>query len=604
MTQSKYLATTGSFEFWDTNREIIVLGPWCLINEEAKQLFEKKTTQFVPSPWKPAVKIKEAADYCYEQYLSILPALTDSLNAAHSVSKPLRYWRILIGPWLLHFIETLYDRYKRLETAISLFPEIYTHILPKRDCCNLSVTNTYEFVGRKVYDDYYNLILFTFVARYCFPHIGVEKPNGIISPSVQHTAAMGKLGRIKLNIKKIAADPFGPLNHCMSFFLPRPRIVLSDMYHITSAEKIVMQLRSLFKIQFMDFKKNIPLRIDGNVHTLRENLKLQPLNKNDVFQNLLCAVIPAALPHCYVEHYHNYCDALSTISKKKKALAVGSAIGWYSNEHFKFYAAEQAANKAIMLDFQHGGGYGMSLSAPTETLAREKDIFFTWGWRDERNASSIPLPSPYMSRIYDSHKGLRENLLFIGTALSKYTVRFETMLFPDNWQSYFKNKEKFFFGLAFDIRKKVLYRPFLLNELFGWNELKRVATMCPEAKFLKEGNLVSWIQNSKLVVVDHPHTSFLEALAINIPSVFYWDHDVYVMRKEAEPYFQLLRDVEILHKSPESAARKVNAVFSNPQSWWQSPDVQYARNEFCRRFACARRDWMTVWLEAFKKIVA
>ena len=75
------------------------------------------------------------------------------------------------------------------------------------------------------------------------------------------------------------------------------------------------------------------------------------------------------------------------------------------------------------------------------------------------------------------------------------------------------------------------------------------------------------------------------------------------MRPDAEPYFQALRDAGILYKDPVSAAEKVNEIFDNPGEWWLSNRVQDAREEFCDRFAYARKDWLEVWVKELKKFI-
>jgi len=111
------------------------------------------------------------------------------------------------------------------------------------------------------------------------------------------------------------------------------------------------------------------------------------------------------------------------------------------------------------------------------------------------------------------------------------------------------------------------------------------------------------MRKAKIVVIDHPHTSFLNALAINNPSVLYWDHEVYLMGPEAEPYFQVLRDAGILYKDPVGAAEKINEIFDNSGEWWLSSKVQDARKGFCDRFAYARKDWLEVWVKELKEFV-
>ncbi len=114
-----YLATTGISSIWDLNTELLVLGPWCLINKENKKLLINKDYILVASPWKPAFKIKEAADYCFNIHEELLNELSDNLNKIHNVSLPLKSWRILLSPWLLCFVGVIYDRYKRIEKPSS-----------------------------------------------------------------------------------------------------------------------------------------------------------------------------------------------------------------------------------------------------------------------------------------------------------------------------------------------------------------------------------------------------------------------------------------------------------------------------------------------------
>ena len=58
----------------------------------------------------------------------------------------------------------------------------------------------------------------------------------------------------------------------------------------------------------------------------------------------------------------------------------------------------------------------------------------------------------------------------------------------------------------------------------------------------------------------------------------------------------------IFHKTPESAAKKVNEVFGNPQKWWELTEVQDARENFCQRFARTSKNWADEWKEELQKL--
>jgi len=296
---------------------------------------------------------------------------------------------------------------------------------------------------------------------------------------------------------------------------------------------------------------------------------------------------------CYMENYRFYKDSVGQISHLDSIKAIGSSVGWFFNEGLKFLAADRVTEGVNLAEFQHGGNYGMSLSISAETIALEKDVFYTWGWVSKGDKRTRAIPNPYLFRLKDSHSASMDKLLFVSTEAPRYYVRFDTALLPEDMPKYLEDEKIFLQGLAVDARNKILYRP--PTNSYGWGGETKIKEICPDCRFVSEKILTTWMQKVKLVVIDHPHTAFIEALTINVPCVFYWDHDVYLMRPEAERYFDLLRDAGILFKDPLSAARKASEIFDNPKAWWLTDSVQKARIEFCRKYAYTAEDWATIW---------
>ena len=110
------------------------------------------------------------------------------------------------------------------------------------------------------------------------------------------------------------------------------------------------------------------------------------------------------------------------------------------------------------------------------------------------------------------------------------------------------------------------------------------------------------MKKCSLIVNDHPSTSFLESLVINAPTILFWDNEQCPMREEAQPYFQLLLDKGILYYNPEYAADKVSEIWDNVQGWWQQPEVQKAKNEFCHQFARTSKNWRKEWIGFLKRL--
>jgi len=581
-----YLATTGLAEIWDLDSKLLLLGPWCLASQESKRLVGGKDYTYIQSPWKPTINLKKEADYCYSIYKIILAQLSERLNAIHQVQYPESYWQILFGPWLLHFIEILRDRYLRLEKAFGQFPDTYTTGL-SQDQCKLEFFDTADFLA-KYEKDYYNLQLFSLICHLIWPE--KIKVKNVENQSVNASSGFTKT--------KVGHKATKRLFYKLLNLFSRHQVTLGHTYHLSPFDKFLFKLRGGWRnYSFVDFflvKDDLP---DNNFSPkLRQNIRLNIVGSE--FKELIGKILPKAIPSCFIENYKNYQESIKKIPLAK---VVGSAVGWFTNEYFKFYAAQAKSQGAKTFEMQYGGGFGLALSVPLESLALEKDIYYTWGWKSkEKNDKTIPLPNPHLARLKNTYQKKGDELLFISTILPKYHFRNNTLILPEDMSRYLADKKRFFESLAEPIKEQVLYRPYFPD--YGWREVETVKKMCPQANFLLKGQLTNWMQKVKLVVIDHAHTSFLEALIINVPCVFYWDHDAFLMRPEAEKYFELLRKVGILYKTPQEASEKINNIFSNPRKWWLSEEVQDARLKFCEHFAYTQKDWQQVWAKEFDKI--
>lgn len=582
MERKYYLATTGISEIWDLDKELLFLGPWCLLGENKRIAEGGRNCTVLTSPWKPTYRIKESAELCHHIYLHLLPKLCEQLNKLHGLNYPQRYWQVLAGPWLLHFIGIFYDRYMRLENAASLFPDFYTHVL-KRPNPDLSSADTLDFFTNKAGDDGYNLILFSIIASRLFPG------NTAKTDFYPKVKSLNKAG--KNSLKAMAFN-----------FLTRPlfssgEVKLACMYHLSGADKLRFKMFDHNnKIGFIDFVADKEIggaSIEFN-HGFRQGIVLK--GARSPFEELLFAVIGNAIPRCYIEGYPLYKKYSSAVRGMAKAKAFGSTIGWDFNERFKFIAADAATKGVLTFNFQHGGGYGLLFSTPSETISLERDRFFTWGVESVKDKRARYLPSPHLSKIRDFYTGGDKRLLFIGTMVPKYHNRFSTYIQPDDVPAYLAGKKIFFDNLDASVRLNALYRPY---REYGWDEWETIRRLYPQIRRLSDNeNLIKWMRKMSMVVIDHPQTSFLEALTINVPTILYWDYDVNLMRDDSGGYFGLLKKAEILHETPLNAANKVNEVFGDSLAWWKSKDVQMARSAFCGKYARTDKDWVKIWIKA------
>ena len=118
MNKNLFLITTAEKASWRYNSSILFLGEWCKTyeNKSDRKTFNAKVADY---HWDDRKKVFNDYKYLRNIYEKLLVDLSKALNSFHRTNHSLRYWRILIGPWLLYFTEMLFDRWETIHNTIS-----------------------------------------------------------------------------------------------------------------------------------------------------------------------------------------------------------------------------------------------------------------------------------------------------------------------------------------------------------------------------------------------------------------------------------------------------------------------------------------------------
>ena len=108
----KNLVTTLIEETFDNNSLNILLGAWCNPLNLNSKLY--KNSEVFNYHWNDSKKIETDYDYLYRLYEKTIKHLTIYMNRIHEENQSERYWRIIIGPWLVSQIAILWDRWELL----------------------------------------------------------------------------------------------------------------------------------------------------------------------------------------------------------------------------------------------------------------------------------------------------------------------------------------------------------------------------------------------------------------------------------------------------------------------------------------------------------
>jgi len=578
-----FLATTAINSFWDINKKIIFLGPWCLISRKV-HIWKNLEYEIMTSPWLDRDAYYEAGKYSYKVYHYLLDVLTDYLNSTHRTKYSKRFWQIIIGPWLLHFTESFYDRYCCSKKAFREYSPIKTILLDEG--CFITPQNTKNFMDLYC-DDFYNLQLYSQIIK----QLGIDFSS---KKAHHHSPVDTKTKNIKFFIKNW-------LYWTSKYVACKRPVILWDMYlnySLIAKYVLVSKFLSFPVLYGNDFQTNYPKITDD------KRLNLAHLPPHDEFTRILIRSLPINFPTLYLEGFNDFLKkSLSAITGNPKILL--SSIGWYSNEKMKFLAAYWAEQGTVLCGFQHGGLYCTAKWMPPENHEIEiVDKYFIWGGSIRKKVSVKYLPNPKISNLmYKRRKGDNSHrYLFVGTNYPRYLYRFFSVPAGGILDEYVEWRNIFLENLSQKNRKNILIR--LYHHDYEQCQKDKIIKKFPDICFDNhKDHFLDRLEKSQITIIDHPVTTMLESLARNRPTILFWNPNYWEVREEAKPFFEGLADAGIWYKDPQSAAQALNKISNDPLSWWHDSKTQSAKKKFINKFALGQQNWTKIWVAEMNEIL-
>ena len=581
-----FLALTAQSEYWDRRAKVLFLGTWCLRQDPPCDL-DGVDFEILKTPWNDRRLFYEAAEYVDSLGECLLNAMAPILNDLHGVNFSNRYWRIVVGPWLLHLLHSAYDRHVHLCAAADRDPHFVTRLLiddgaPPRD--------TMDFIDAIIGDDG-NMVLISHLLRAMGrrdPEVAVSRKTG--GATQQQTSSRTRsISRATLSFIGRSAE----LCAAVVGGRDRPSIIglnigFSQLLELLWTKRVrPFRLRApvATAIPSVAMRSALEGRLRSNVSK----------GQGTAFEALLPGLIARFLPTCSLESYKVMRAAVG--GPRRYPVCIASAISWYTDEALKLHAAEASEHGCSLVAIQHGGGYGQYLfSAPERHEIRISDRFLAWGWAEQNPERLTNIPHPNLAtRARRPRKPSAGSALFVPTEHPRYLYRFHSTPVGSQWPAYFESQITFLTAFGKENRREIVFRSSIHD--FGQGQYERIHHFFPDIAWDDGRPMDSWYEPSRLFIIDHLGTVILETLGRNIPTIAFWDPALWETRDAARPLFDLLRGARILWDSPRGAANHAREVLPNPESWWTLPEVQKARRAFAEVFALSNKEWASTWAE-------
>lgn len=583
-----FLATTALEEFWDISKPLVFLGDWCL-RYNRKTFWESLSAEVLQSPWNNEEKFDSAFRYVNNAYESLLPALALKLNTIHNENLSERAWRIIVGPWLLHYIHVLYDRYTSLRIALDTFPEITTIGLSRE--AYVVPGDTLEFVYLSA-EDFYNLQLFTEILT----HLGIEFPRKRVGADVNFLKTGSSKDKVNSK-KKLLNNLFKFSQKCFLNFSP---VVLCNPYFTSEVlVKLFLKTRGRVCNFITPPLDSFPTSIDSKT---RAGLSDWDMPKNE-FEAILVKMLPLAIPRVFIEGYHTIKNQVKK-EYPRKARIIFSSVAWFFDEGFKCWAGLSCEDGVRLIGAQHGGNYGSSKYVVAEDYELSiTDKFYSWGWQKNSCPSKV-VPSfanKLVGRPRHDSNNRQEDILLVTINIFRYLHRFDPIYYKYN--EYFAAQHKFVKSLKEELRAKLRIRLFI-GENYGQDIIERWKDSFPEV-ILENYDLRfnERLKRCRICVHDCLSTTFLESLAANTPTILFWDSKIFPLRNEAMPFYKKLRSANILFETPEEAAAIIQEIYFDVERWWEEPARQQVVKVFCNQFVRCSPNAIDYWANEFIRLV-
>jgi putative transferase (TIGR04331 family) len=559
----RFLITTALEETWRNSELVLFLGEWCKLYSR-KEEWSQMEAQVLPYHWDDRTKLYSDYQFLKSFHEVLLGDLTIQLNQIHGVNHSLRYWRILIGPWLGYFIQMLYDRWYTIKQAADQY-SLETIILMGEEESVIPNDMT-DFIELFVTDKWNHYLYFE-LFKY-FPEIKlIQQPD-------QHLKLPDKLIKPpnwKQKIKRVLIDGYTKIANIFSN--DRDAFFISTYLPLADEIKVYLTFR-----QVPQFWRTNPIKNKVADQTRRQWV-VEGISQSE-FEVCARALIPKQIPKAYLEGYIEMVTQAADLPWPKNPKIIWTSNSFSSDDLFKTWAAEKVEKGAPLVIGQHGGHYGIGRWLFTEDHEIAiSDIYLTWGWKVPGQKKIVPIGQLKSKKPLKIRHAEQPGAMLVTCVLPRQSYFLYSSMVSGQWLRYLNDQFAFIENLPQHIQEALTVR--LSPHDLGWGQIARWNDRFPNITLdSAESKIDDLIRKSKIYISSYNATTFLESFTMNIPTVIYWDPAYWELRDTAIPYFDELKRVGIFHETPISAAQHVTNIWDDVDAWWNSIEVRETLNRF------------------------
>ena len=332
----KHLVTTALEETWPNQKsKIIFLGEWCKLYSKKKS-WKNLSYEVLDYHWDNRNKFEKDYYYLIEFYEKILEKISIKMNNVHQVNLSHRYWRILLGPWLALFIQSVYDRWEMIQVAINSNEKLKSNIISKSEL----LWTPYDYSDFKklvMESDGWNNFIYGKIIEFHHEKIYINKIDS-------NNSTRPKVNSKNRNFKILLLSLYQSI---VNFINPYKSSLIISSY------------LNLIDDTFLSFRLfQLPLFI--NVQKTKQHAPNKnqrgwdlDLDTSSSFEKFIIKLIPDQIPSIYLEGYNHLHKKVKKLNWPKSPKSIFTSNSIHEDDVFKHYAGIN--NNIPLIIGQHGG---------------------------------------------------------------------------------------------------------------------------------------------------------------------------------------------------------------------------------------------------------
>jgi putative transferase (TIGR04331 family) len=539
----------------------VYLGPWCVSPQQniLPQLKSERFLNHAPVPLEDRLRRNNHADNVIE---NVLPDLAKALNAVHGTQHSAHFWRICLGYWLSIFVDAVYERWL-CASAVSETGDLYTLEESGQSLRSVISKSTLSF-NLLAQSSEWNRAVYETILR-DFPNVEMLPPTidgkGTV-PSV-HAEPRRQALSLSRAIESFsnALSRFCAYSLCTTYLSRRQEMLLA-----LSLKSFPRYWNSTNQFKYDSEKRN--------------QMSITQVGESK-FESFVRKILVEQIPKTFVEGF----DAISKATQPRRPKVIFTSNLHLWNDEFSIWAAHQREYGAKLVISQHGGlnGQGLFLTRAEYHENKIADCHLPWGWKSETQTSrNIPALINVGKRRFEDQSGAQK-LLLITDCTYRYGRKpwVSTM---DN-DAYIADLQGFVGQLKPDIRSNVVVRLHHHSALYDADHAKRWRSFDPGIALDEgEASIDKLRTQSRIAVCTTLGTSEIEQFGRNFPTLLMLNPLTHPIRSDCHELFSMMKQVGLLHESPQAAAMHIESIWTETNKWWNQEDVQAVVKQYLARF--------------------